>query len=299
MNFQRDNFSDADLSLLFEKLRSFVSLARTLNLSRTVKELGSTRQTVRRHISQLEEMKGKTLFQLTGRQYQLTQAGQDALPEAADLLARGRSWLIGQVSHRNQLQYVKVNLPEDRIFVMQQRPLGEIWTSQRPLLRTAFQAWSQARGELEAPEIKQVRPYFMVYRQTHVGWLCVEIGDDSSYVSWSGWATARSSIGHHLTVLPGGDDIAHIMAGPFDDTAIQQHARLDHIYTQLAREPGGPYFFICYQRLLLGGRFPDGSLALISIVDRHHDIEIDGLTPDDMRKMPDECVMPAEIKLKI
>ena len=44
--------------LLFEILRSFTMLAATLNLSHAVKELGSTRQTVRRHISQLEDIKG-------------------------------------------------------------------------------------------------------------------------------------------------------------------------------------------------------------------------------------------------
>ncbi|MEM8654823.1 MAG: LysR family transcriptional regulator [Pseudomonadota bacterium] len=298
MNSNRNDFSDAELSLLFEKIRSFVTLAQTLNLSRTVAELGSTRQTVRRHISQLEELKGKSLFRLDNRQYQLTQAGRDALPEAIDLIARGRSWLAGQVSHRNQMQFIKVNLPENRTFWLQQRPLGEIWTSHRPLLRTAFQAWSHACGQLEAPEMKHIRPYVMVYRQSPAGWLCVEIGDDSSYVSWSGWAAARSSIGRSMTVLPGGDEFAHIMAGPFEDAAIHQNSRLDHVFTQLQREPGGHYFSICYQRLLLSGRFPDGSLALISIVDRHHDIEIDGLSPDDMKEMPDDCVMPAELELK-
>ena len=45
-------------AILFELLRSFTTLARTLNLSHAVKELRSTRQTVRRHIAQLEEMRG-------------------------------------------------------------------------------------------------------------------------------------------------------------------------------------------------------------------------------------------------
>ncbi|MEP3512466.1 MAG: hypothetical protein ABJN38_11970, partial [Lentilitoribacter sp.] len=37
-------------ALLHEMIRSFTTLARTLNLSHAVKELGSTRQTLRRHI---------------------------------------------------------------------------------------------------------------------------------------------------------------------------------------------------------------------------------------------------------
>ena len=49
-------------SILFELLRSFSTLARTLNLSKAVRELGSTRQTVRRHIYLLEEARGEKLF---------------------------------------------------------------------------------------------------------------------------------------------------------------------------------------------------------------------------------------------
>jgi len=41
--------------LLYEMVRSFTVLADTLNLSQAVRLLGSTRQTVRRHIAQIEE----------------------------------------------------------------------------------------------------------------------------------------------------------------------------------------------------------------------------------------------------
>ncbi len=60
---------------MFEMLRSFTTLASTLNLSRAVIALGSTRQTVRRHIQQLEELRGEQLFEVHDRQYVLTEAG--------------------------------------------------------------------------------------------------------------------------------------------------------------------------------------------------------------------------------
>ena len=59
-------------TVLFEALRSFSTLASTLNLSRAVDALGTTRQTVRRHISLLEEARGEELFALIDRQYVLT-----------------------------------------------------------------------------------------------------------------------------------------------------------------------------------------------------------------------------------
>src|SRR5210317_803716 len=99
------------LGLLHEMIRSFVTLAQTLNLSHAVKELGSTRQTVRRHIAQLEEVKGVRLFSLEDRQYHLTEAGRQALPEALDILMRGNSWLMGHVSHYDGLQRVHAQLP--------------------------------------------------------------------------------------------------------------------------------------------------------------------------------------------
>ena len=68
--------------LLFEMIRSFVTLAATLNLSHAVKDLGSTRQTVRRHISTLEDAMGVPLFYVDDRRYYLTVAGENALPDA-------------------------------------------------------------------------------------------------------------------------------------------------------------------------------------------------------------------------
>ena len=89
------------------------------------------------------------------------------------------------------------------------------------------------------------------------------------------------------------------MIEPFEDAAVHQHARLDHVFTQLQREVDGPYLPICYRRLLLGGSFPDGTFALISVVDRHHGIEIAGLDPARSDEMPSEVVMPANpLRLK-
>jgi hypothetical protein len=284
-------------ALLFEMLRSFTMLAAKLNLSHAVKELGSTRQTVRRHIAQLEHSKGEKLFEIVDRQYRLTRAGEQALPEALNLLARGRSWLRGHVSHQNGMQCVWAALPEARSFWLQQHPLGDIWKSDRPLLRECFRAWALAGGALEHPAMTHIRPYFMVFRNTLNGWICVEIGDESSYVSWSGWAIARSSIGRDMFGLPSGDEIAHLMVEPFDDAAIHQNARLDHIFTHLRREDDGSYVPISYRRLLLAGTFPDGTFALISVVDRCKDITINNLDFAESQSMPDALVMSSRPKV--
>lgn len=278
-------------ALLHEMIRSFTTLARTLNLSHAVKELGSTRQTVRRHISQLEEARGVKLFTIVDRQYRLTEDGMKALPEAMGILARGNSWLRGHVDHFDGMQRVNAMLPDGRSFWLQQKGLGEIWKGERSLLRECYRAWALAGGDLESEIMAHVRPYFMVFRDSPNSWICVEIGDECSYVSWSGWVAARSSIGRDMFGLPAGDEIAHLMVEPFEDAAIHQNSRLDHVFTYLRREKNGPFVPISYRRLLLSGKFPDGTFALISVVDRCKDIAIDGLEPKEAMSMPDELIM--------
>lgn len=290
---QKVKMSAESHALLYEMVRSFTTLARTLNLSHAVKELGSTRQTLRRHISILEELKGVELFEVRDRQYHLTEEGSRALPEALDILSRTSSWLMGHVSHYNGMQRIHAVLPDKSSFWLQQQPIGELWMSERSLLRECFRAWALAGGDLESKAMKHVRPFFMVYRNSLNGWICVEIGDLASYVSWYGWATARSSIGRALFGLPGGDEFAHLMVEPFEDASKHQNTRLDHIHTQLRREPDGPHVPLNYRRLLLAGRFPDGSPALISVLDRCYDINITDLGSDELNAMPRDLAMPA------
>ena len=57
LNAPTPNLTEVNQPLLFEMIRSFTTLAQTLNLSHAVAELNSTRQTVRRHISQLEALR--------------------------------------------------------------------------------------------------------------------------------------------------------------------------------------------------------------------------------------------------
>ncbi|MEM1075639.1 MAG: LysR family transcriptional regulator [Pseudomonadota bacterium] len=281
-------------ALLYEMIRSFATLARTLNLSHAVKELGCTRQTLRRHISLLEELKGVALFEVKDRQYRLTEEGTSALPEALDILARTSSWLMGQVSHYHGMQRAHAVLPDNSTFWLQQQPMGELWASERSLLRECFRAWAVAGGDVESEAMKHVRPFFMVYRNSINGWICVEIGDKASYVTWYGWATARSSIGRALYGLPGGDEFAHLMVEPFEDASNHQNTRLDHIHTQLRREPEGPHIPLNYRRLVLAGRFPDGSPALISVLDRCYEINIADLDESAIMSMPQDLVMPRD-----
>lgn len=277
--------------LLFELLRSFTTLARTLNLSKSVRELDSTRQTVRRHIGLLEERKGESLFVLEDRQYQLTDAGQRSLPEAKDLLARGEAWLNNQSGHINGLSHIIFEEDPKFSYYLQQHPLGRLWQDGAPLLQQGFQCWADAKGLIEADAFAPIRPYLVIYRLLENNWICVEVGSKSSYANWQGWHWARSSVGRGLPNLPGGAGFANLLLKPFQEVRDQETLRFDHIHTQLPDKDDKEMVPVSYQRLLLGCRFPDDSFALAMLVNRTHDVSIKNLSDAKVKSMPEEYVM--------
>ena len=288
--------------LLYEMIRSFVSLANTLNLTRTVEELGSTRQTVRRHISTLEEHKGGPLFEVADRRYALTELGQGCLPEAKELLLRGAAWLDGRSSHANGLQRLNLIMPEGYPYHLQQHPLSRIWSDSSPLIREGFQTWARACGKIECPQFAAMRPWLLIFRRHQEDWICVDVGEKSSYSNFFGWAWQRSSIGRPISALPGGGDFGRLLTVPFDDVLTQGGARLDHIHTAIAPKDGpkaGEYVPISYQRLLTACRFPDGSFALGSLIDRTWQIEIEGVDRDKLRSMPPGLIMEVDIDSEV
>lgn len=257
--------ADVPPPLLFEMIRSFVALASTLNLSHAVEDIGSTRQTLRRHIANLEEMMGGALFTVEDRRYHLSPLGQNVLADAKDILSRGKLWMRGQTQTVDSLQRLHART-DGWVFYQQQQPLGQIWTDESFLLRETFRAWTMAGGEIESPLFAHVRPYLIVYRQSDIGWICVEFGAKSVYVNWFGQDYARSSIGRPLSQLPAGAEFSNLIYQAFEEVQAAQMARLDHVFTRMPRAGSDELAPVAYQRLILSGFFPDRSPAVMSLV---------------------------------
>lgn len=274
-----DHIDQPPPALLYEMMRSFVTLADTLNLSLAVKELGSTRQTVRRHIMLLEEEMGAPLFRVDDRRYSLTEFGSNALPEAVELVSRGALWLRGTSRHEKGLQRISFGLPNGWTFEQQQQPLSEVWNGSSVLMRETLRAWTMSGGRIESPELAHVRPYLIVYRLETTGWLSVEFGEESFYVKWFGWAAARSGVGRNVGKLPGGPEFAQLLEQPYAEVTNTQGARLDHVYTQVPKGDQGTVTPVGYARLMMGGRFPDHSKALFALVEPTTELGIEGLDP--------------------
>lgn len=281
-------------ALLFEQMKSFASLARTLNLSKTVRELGSTRQTVRRHIALLEELKGEQLFHVEDRQYVLTEAGRRSLREAEELISRGEAWLRGQSGEIQGLFHL-INTEGPVYYYLQEHPLNRAWNSRSEVLSFAIRKWALAQGQIEDENFASLRPYLMIFRKLQTDWICVEVGEKSSYATWYGWKWERSSVGRGVAELPGGTGFANLLSQPFHDTATHMGLRLDHIHTMLPRDTDNPVPVpITYERLLLGCYFADGSPAIGALINRTYDIEIQGMPEALPESMPEELIMEFE-----
>ncbi|SPF75561.1 hypothetical protein ALP8811_00552 [Aliiroseovarius pelagivivens] len=281
-------------ALLYEMLRSFASLAQTLNLSKTVKSLGSTRQTVRRHIDHLEEYMGNPLFSFDNRQYKLTETGENALKEAEELLARGEAWLNSESRHVHGLHYLA--LQDGKIpYFLQQHPLTSLWDNSSELLKFGFHCWAQSQGELESPSFAKLRPYLMVFRynQQNGDWICTEVGEKSSFATWFGWEKYRSAVGRSAVNLPSDKGYSYLLTQSFDDVANTRSVRLDHIHTHMPYGSDGIPTPSSYHRLVMACRYADGDLALATLIDRTLNVQILEL-PEDMR-----LAMPAELQMDV
>lgn len=278
-------------AILFELLRSYTVLARTLNLSEAVAVLGSTRQTVRRHIGILEEVRGEKFFEMRNRQYCLTEAGLRSLKEAEALLARGEAWLDGAADSVDGLAVVRNDGDAGPVFYAQQHRVSRLWVDESPLLQCGLRCWANANASIESPEMAPVRPYLVVYRRHGDSWLCVEIGGKSSYASWFGWAWAKSNVGRFIKDMPAGAAYARFISQAYQSVYEGHSVRLDHIHTEMPREKDGPMVPVNFQRLLLGCTFPDGEFALALLVDRTYNINITGLSDEQIRTMPEELLM--------
>lgn len=278
-------------ALLFEMLRSFVVLSETLNLSHAVQRLGSTRQTVRRHIASLEEIKGGVLFDVRDRRYGLSPLGERILPEAHHLVASAGAWYNGNAGRIGGLQYINQVNPDGWYFFQQQHPISKAFDSSGADLQAVLCGWTSAGGQLEHEAMRAIRPYCNIFRRFDGNLIFAEVGDDSSFVSWFGEATARSTVGRALGQMPGGNDFGRLVDVAYEEVEASQSIRFDHVHTLLPHGEAGNLLPITYERLMLGARFPDQSLAIVSAVRRTYDVEIKGVSQAMLRRMPEKLAM--------
>jgi hypothetical protein len=282
-------------AILFDMLRSFTTLARTLNVSKAVRILGSTRQTLRRHIDILEEVRGEKLFEVKDRQYGLTEAGSRSIQEAETVLARGEAWLAGRNKNVDGLALVKYDDARGFSYYAQQHPVPRLWRDGPPLLHRGLQAWVNGQAQLEHQSMKKITPYLIVYRKHKNSWLCVHVGEQSSIARWLGPVWAKSAIGCVLEEDPMNSGADRFAIEAYDRISREGSLRLDHIFVRLPRKEGGAPQPASYQRLLLSCVFPDGRSAVATLIAITNLIDISGLSLRDLPTTPENVLMEFDI----
>ena len=274
-------------------LRAFVCMSRNLNLSKTCQELGATRQTVRRHLTDLERIKGEQLFVVTDRQYQLTSSGQASLESAKSLLLNLDTW-SGESSLTKKfsqgLESSRYVDAEGREFFSQQQPISKVALNGLPLVKSAFVAWGNAETQIEHKAMEAIRPYSVIYRKGPAGWVFVDIGPESAYAKWFGWAWSKSAIGKLMNEDNVGDEFNEFISGAYSRIYDEGGVRLDHVFAHLPKEGADP-LPVTFQRLLLGCVFPDGTPGLTVLAVITEQVEIDALEEELRPSIPDDLIM--------
>ncbi len=276
-------------------LHTFTTLARTLNLSRTVKELNITRQTVRRYILDLEQIRGEKLFFRDDNRYCLTNEGMSALEEAETVIATANAWVENQQVSVNGLEVFNVTQSDSSIFFAQRHPINQIWNLAPNLLQKGFQAWVNSKGQLEHNSFKKIRPYLVVYRKYRDDWICVEVGEKSSFATWLGLAWAKSAIGRSFTSDPVSSSADILMLNAYSTVSRTGGIWYDHVYTKFTRKEGEEKRPVNYQRIVFSCLFPDGETAVVSLIARTNNISIEGIQPADIGVLADTDLMEFDI----
>jgi hypothetical protein len=287
------NQSKANNGVTVAMMRAFVCLNRHLNLSKACNELGTTRQTVRRHITDLEAIFGEELFEVVDRQYHRTAYGDDLLDEAKSLLLRLDTW-SGQSSlkknTRGGLEKLEFTDTGGNVFYSQQHPVSKIAMSGLPIMKKAFLAWGNAETQIEHKAMDEIRPYTLLYRKGPAGWVFVHVGEESAYARWFGQTISRSAIGKLITDDDVSDEYNEFTGGAYSRIYDEGGVRLDHLLAHLPKD-GGKAEPGTFQRLLLGGVFPDGTPGLILLAVITEQVEIDALAVADRPRLPPHIVM--------
>lgn len=282
--------------MFFGILRSFSVVARTLNLSHATKELSLTRQSAKRHITDLEDFIGEQLLSMEHGQYMLTPAGQewvleiDHLLEQVDLLFGKSSKVV------DGLPAINIQISERHWFHAQQHPVINIFNEDvPPLLKRGLEGWTNGRGELENQYMKKIRPYLLVYRRMREHWICTEVGENSTYANWLGPTWAKSAIGQPFDNDP--------IKSQADNFLLKAHSYVSrigspwygHTSTKFSKEKSGELFPLNYQKLVMPCRFADGSPAVAILTARTDKIKIHGLSEADIPVTPQDELMEYDI----
>ncbi len=282
------------LATTFEILKavfSFKRLAETGSINRAAKTLDVSRHTLRRHIQVLRCLNDDPLFELSGGAQQLTNAGR-SLNERINPLFRTVSQLLNEAASSENLDIST----DDLKYFSQRHSLLDI-DANVPLISKAYKSWMSSGGRLNEAPLSLLRPWILTYRETKQGWICIHVGEKSSFATWMGTDWAASAIGRSSETDVTGERFSRTASEGYYNVMLWGSPRLEHVTTKIARNDTGKREWVSYQRLLLPCVLPEGDRVLTSIAARTNNVLIKSQRGKKKIKMPAELLMEDEIDL--
>jgi len=280
-----------------DQLRVFIGLADCLNLSQLSRHLQMSRQTVRRHLDELERLQGRKLFRVEERQYHLTSAGKALYSDAAQVI-KSVERLSFQDNVRVQkiegLEHASFVSPDGQIFYSQQHIPSKLLESGSPLMRKVLEAWGSSVGHLKNEAMNALRPHVVIYRRTKTGWIFAEVGQKSGYARWFGVDFAMSAMGMPFEEDGVSDSYNSFIAHAYNEVHEHGGVRLDHVYAKLKHPSDQKIKPLAFQRLLAGVSLANNQRALLMASVLTNRLEIDALSERDFVPIGEELIMDLE-----
>lgn len=163
------------------------------------------------------------------------------------------------------------------------------------MIQRSLMAWGAAMARIEGPAMVEMRPHLAIYRRSPLGWVCVEIGESSTYAKWFGWTWAKSAVGRLSEDDRAGGDYNKFIADAYERIHGEGGVRFDHTFAHLPRESSEQPVPITFQRLLMGCTFPDGAPALAVMTSVTPNVAIEGLSQEDQVTVSKEILQEFEV----
>ena len=250
-------------SHLFEQLRSFVTLARWLNVTRACAELGCTRQTLKNHIKSLENSKNGSFFSLVNRKKQLTPLGTQQLIGAKQILALSNQWLNKKLKIADQLLEIKISDPSGFLFHSKQLHLSKIWEPFNEILQHYMAAYYKSHGKINDPAFSLIDVHCALVRRINSEFIYFKIGEKNLLSQKMGGEWAYENVGKPIFSNPMDVESIEALTIPYSNVFQQGGHYLDHVTTEIPLG-GGLKSCFSYKRLLLGMTLPDSSPCVAS-----------------------------------
>lgn len=227
-------------NLLFGYVRSFVRLAYLGDVSIAARELETTRQTIGRHIMELENLLECTLFEAVGANSRMTEWGVLWLPRAEEIFDTC-SALFSKKDKRNT-EYRSTQLPLRML-------LRDSSISKR--LSAFAGAWMLGDKSLSCERMAQFHDHWITYERKKGTWCARSVGANSALSQFYGQDLATNSAGATIQQMISGTELRDEISFLLDSIYTRGGIHFSEVACRLIKPGTTEPITVLYQRVLV------------------------------------------------